>query len=193
MPHSSLFCDNLRARRWSIKITYRKLLPGDAASYRQIRLESLKTDPEVFSASYEEQAKLPKLMFEAALEEPVDERFVIGSYDGEDLVGIFGYVPFVMDDSLEPGSTGTLIQMYVRPAYRGKKIGLGLTKAVVEEAFKDPEITQIVLGVKEGNVSAIRVYEEAGFRTYRSLEDETERHECGRWMIISRQEAGSSS
>lgn len=168
------------------------MLPGDAASYREIRLASLKTDPEGFGASYEEQAKLPKLMFEAAIEEPVDERFVIGSYDGEDLVGIFGYVPFVMDDSLEPGSAGTLIQMYVRPAYRGKKIGLGLTEAVVEEAFKDPEITQIVLGVKEGNVTAIRVYEEAGFQTYRSVGGETERHECGRWMIISRQEAGSS-
>lgn len=173
-------------------ISYRKLGPDDGARYREIRLESLKAHPEVFGASYEEQARMPKLMFEAAIEEPVDERFVIGAFDGEDLAGIFGYVPFAMDESLDAGRAGTLIQMYVRPAYRGQKIGLGLTKAVVEEAFRDPELEQIVLGVKEGNVRAIRVYEEAGFRTYKSGGCETERDECGRWMIIARQEAGSS-
>jgi ribosomal-protein-alanine N-acetyltransferase len=171
-------------------ISYRKLGPGDGARYRQIRLESLKTDPEVFGASYEEQARMPKLMFEAAIEEPVDERFVVGAFDGEDLVGIFGYVPFAMDESLGAGHLGTLIQMYVRPAYRGQKIGLGLTKAVLEEAFKDPEIKQIVLGVKEGSVGAIRVYKEAGFRTYKTGGSEAEGDECGRWMISFRGAGG---
>jgi ribosomal protein S18 acetylase RimI-like enzyme len=169
-----------------MKIAYRRLRPSNAAQYREIRLESLKAHPEAFGASYEEQAKMPKLMFEAAIEEPVDERFVVGAFDGEDLVGIFGYVPFAMDESLDAGRAGTLIQMYVRPAYRGKKIGLGLTKAVVEEAFKDPEIREIVLGVKEGNVRAIRVYEEAGFRTYRTGVREEKQDECGRWMIIDK-------
>jgi ribosomal protein S18 acetylase RimI-like enzyme len=171
-------------------IIYRKLDPSDAARYREIRLESLKAHPEAFGASYEKQAKMPKLMFEAAIEEPVDERFVVGAFDGEDLVGILGFVPFAMGRSLVPGSAGTLIQMYVRPSYRGKKIGLGLTKAVVKEAFKNPEIEQIVLGVKEGNLSANRVYEQAGFRTYRTVGGEVEESECGRWMIID-QETGS--
>jgi RimJ/RimL family protein N-acetyltransferase len=178
-----------------MRVAYRRLLADDAARYREIRLESLKAHPEAFGASYEEQARMPKLMFEAAMEEPVDERFVVGAFDGEVLVGIFGYVPFAMDESLEPGGAGTLIQMYVRPAYRGNKIGLGLTRAVVEEAFTDPGLEQIVLGVKEGNVSAIRVYEEAGFWTYRSGGCEAERDECGRWMIMDRdtfQESGGS-
>jgi RimJ/RimL family protein N-acetyltransferase len=169
-----------------VTITYRKLLPDDAARYREIRLESLKAHPEAFGSSYEKQARMPKLMFEAALEEPVDERFVVGAFDGQDLVGIFGYVPFAMDESLDAERAGTLIQMYVRPAYRGQKIGLGLTKAVVAEAFQDPELEQIVLGVKEANVRAIRVYEEAGFWTYKSGGCEAEQDECGRWMIIDR-------
>ena len=167
-------------------ITYRKLGPADAVRYREIRLESLKAHPEAFGSSYEKQARMPKLMFEAALEEPVDERFVVGAFDGQDLVGIFGYVPFAMDESLDAGRAGSLIQMYVRPAYRGQKIGLGLTKAVVAEAFKDPELEQIVLGVKEANVRAIRVYEEAGFRAYKSGGCEAEQDECGRWMIIDK-------
>ena len=45
-------------------IEIRKLAPGDAGQYQQIRLESLKARPESFGASYESQRLLPKLMFE---------------------------------------------------------------------------------------------------------------------------------
>ena len=177
-----------------VAISYRKLEPADARVYRAIRLESLKAHPEAFGAGYEEQRKLPKLMFERAIEEPADERFVIGAYDGEDLIGICGFLPFVSKDFAELEHTGTIIQMYVRAAYRGRKIGLGLTKAVLEEAFRNPEIQQISLGVKEGNVSAQRVYEQAGFRTYRLVSGEETGGEGGRLMIVdvkTFQEAGS--
>lgn len=56
--------------------------------------------------------------------------------------------------------------MYVRPAYNGRKIGLNLEKATVNEALRKPHINQIFLGVKEINPRAIRVYEQAGFLTY---------------------------
>ena len=175
-------------------ILYRKLEPAGARAYREIRLESLKAHPEAFGAGYEEQRKLPKLMFERAIEEPADERFVIGAYDGEDLIGICGFLPFDSKDFAELEHTGTIIQMYVRAAYRGRKIGLGLTKAVLEEAFRNPEIQQISLGVKEGNVSAQRVYEQAGFQTYRLVSGEETGGEGGRLMIVdvkTFQEAGS--
>ena len=165
-------------------IAYRKLEPADAGAYREIRLESLKAHPESFGAGYEEQRKLPKLMFEGAIEEPVDERFVIGAYDGEDMIGICGFLPFVSKDFAELEHTGTIIQMYVRAAYRDRKIGLGLTRAVMAEAFRNPEIQKILLGVKKGNVSAQRVYEQAGFRTYRLVSGEESRGECGRLMIV---------
>jgi RimJ/RimL family protein N-acetyltransferase len=167
-----------------VAISYRKLKPADARAYREIRLESLKAHPEAFGAGYEEQRKLPKLMFEQAIEEPVGERFVIGAYDGEELIGLCGFVPFVPKDFGELEHTGTIIQMYVRAAYRGKKIGLGLTRAVLAEAFGNPEIEQVVLGVKKGNASAQRVYEQAGFGTYRLVSGEESRDECGRLMII---------
>lgn len=172
------------SREALVTISYRRLGPAGARAYREIRLESLKAHPEAFGAGYEEQRKLPKLMFEAAIEEPVDERFVIGAYDGEALIGICGFLPFVSKDFAELERTGTIIQMYVRAAYRSRKIGLGLTKAVLEEGFKNPEIQQILLGVKKGNVSAQRVYEQAGFRTYRLVSGEESRSECGRSMII---------
>lgn len=170
-----------------MKITYRKLGPVDARPYRDIRLESLKLHPESFGSTFEEQRKLPKLMFEKALDGPVDDRFVIGAFDRQALIGICGFIPFVSDYHHEFSKAGTLIQMYVRPAYRGRKIGLGLVKALLQEAFKIAGIEQIVLGVKEGNISAIRVYEQAGFLTHQAEGGESEVNNADfRTMIIRR-------
>ena len=88
------------------------------------------------------------------------------------------------DGFLKLGNAGTIIQMYVQSAYRGRKIGLGLVQAVLAEAFKNPDMEKVVLGVKEGNLSAIRVYEQAGFRTYKALGCEAEMQEEDRTMII---------
>ncbi|MCA9941291.1 MAG: hypothetical protein KC418_21770, partial [Anaerolineales bacterium] len=101
-------------------ISYRKLAAADAGLYREIRLESLRLHPESFGSGYEAQRKLPKLMFERALESPVDNRFLWGAFDGPRLIGICGYIPFVMGDLDTPDlrNTGTIIQMYVQAAYR---------------------------------------------------------------------------
>jgi len=157
-----------------MKITYRKLVAIDSKQYREVRLESLKLHPESFGSTFAEQRKLPKLMFEKALEQPVDGRFVIGAFDQESLIGICGFIPFVLDSKDDLDNTGTIIQMYVKSAYRGRKVGLGLIKATLHEAFKIPGIEQIVLGVKKGNMSAIRVYEQAGFEIVNPDGRETE-------------------
>lgn len=172
-----------------MNISYRKLAPDNSKQYRAIRLESLRLHPESFGADYEEQSALPKLMFEKAIEEPVDERFVMGAIDEGDLIGICGFIPFVLYKGLELTDAGTIIQMYVKAAYRGRKIGLGLVKAVVEEAFKLPEINQIVLGVMTGNKSAIRVYEQAGFEKILTEGGAGGlRSECDRMMIRRRED-----
>jgi len=147
-----------------MNITYRKLTAVNAPSYRAIRLESIKAHPESFCAVYEEQKQLPKLMFEQALENGVtliDSRFVVGAFDGDTLIGICGFVPLAQD-----GNAGELIQVYVRAAYSGRKIGLGLVKTAVSQAFTIPSIQQIILDVKKGNTNAIRVYEQAGFQPH---------------------------
>lgn len=168
-----------------MKISYRKLAAADSRQYRDIRLESLKLHPESFGSSFEEQSKLPKLMFEKALEQPVDDRFVMGAFDHQALIGICGFIPFVRDND-DLRNTGVIIQMVVRPAYRGRKIGLGLIKAVLQEAFKLSGIDQVVLAVVKGNLRAIRVYEQAGFETYNLAGRETDVNNDELRMIIRR-------
>ena len=146
-------------------ITFRKLTAQDSARYREIRLESLKAHPESFGADYEKQKAMPKLMFQKALEQPCDDRFVFGAFDKDRLIGITAFVPFVLEKKDELADTGSIIQVYVEPAYRGGKVGLNLMTHVVKEAFKQPTIQRIQLGVMLENLSAIRIYQQAGFIT----------------------------
>jgi len=169
-----------------MNISYRKLVSADSRQYREIRLESLKLHPESFGSTFNEQCQLPKLMFERALEQPIDDRFVIGVFDKQVLIGICGFIPFALDNTHHFRKAGTLIQMYIKSAYRGRKIGLNLVSAVIDEAFKIPDIEQVVLSVKQGNMSAIRVYEQAGFVPYSAEGMKTKSDSDGQIMIICR-------
>ena len=169
-----------------MEISYRKLVAADSKRYREIRLESLKVHPESFGVSFEEQNKLPKLMFEKALEQPVDDRFIMGAFDRHLLIGICGFLPFVEENNQQLKNSGTIIQVYVKSEYRGRKTGLSLIKAVLHEAFKIPNMEQVVLGVHKGNMSAIRIYEQAGFQIYDLAGYEAENNKDGLRMIIRR-------
>ena len=87
-----------------MEIVYRKLQKKDALEYRKIRLESIKAHPKNFGSSFEEQDKLPKLMFEKHLENPTDNRFVMGAFDRDELIGICGFVPIANDEVAEHNS-----------------------------------------------------------------------------------------
>lgn len=147
-------------------ISYRKLIPNDAQAYREIRLESLRKHPESFDSNYEEQRKLPKLMLEEQIAQASDDIFAIGAFDHDKLIGICGFIPFGVPETLGIPDAGTIIQMYVKSTYSGRKIGLNLINATIEQACKNPGIKKIVLGVKESNLKAIRVYRQAGFQAY---------------------------
>lgn len=144
-------------------IHFRKLLPADAKQYREIRLEALKNYPESFGSSYEEESALPKLNFEINIEQKVAGKFIVGAFDGESLIGICG---FVHEERIKVRHRGLIIQMYIQPAYQGKKFGLQLLQATTGEAFKIPEVEQIVLGVITHNISAIKTYQQAGFKEF---------------------------
>jgi ribosomal protein S18 acetylase RimI-like enzyme len=134
--------------------------------YREIRLESLKAHPEYFESSYQEQKKLPRLMFEKAIEQPQDERFVLGAFDKDQIVGICGFVYIKNQTNAGLRNVGSLIQLYVKPEYRGMGVGLYLVEYLIEEGFQIPGIEHIVLEVSEDNQPAIRIYEQAGFVPY---------------------------
>ena len=146
-----------------MNVYYQKLLPEHTPQYRAIRLESLKRHPEHFGSKYEEQIELSEMRLESAIKRQESDRFVMGAFIEEQLIGICA---FIAHNDFGLNQTGTLIQMYVRVNFAGNKIGLGLTKALLEEALERPDITQVILEVNPKNAKAIRVYKQSGFEVF---------------------------
>lgn len=139
-----------------MNIQYRKLLPEESTVYRTIRLESLKKFPESFCADYEDALKTEKFRIEYDIENQLAERFVVGAFHQDLLIGI---CTFVKDEN----SRGNIYQMYVKKEYQGKNIGLALIQKIIEEADKEFKDLEIYLEVKNTNVKAYRLYQKIGF------------------------------
>jgi RimJ/RimL family protein N-acetyltransferase len=144
-------------------ITYRKLIPEDVRQYRDLRLQCLKIFLENFGAGYEAEAAKPKLYFENHIEQQASDKFMVGAFDGDKIIGICG---LVQETGLKEKHKGAIVQMCLLPAYHGKGAGLGLLQKVIETAFEIAEVNLLLLTVVSGNTAAIKTYEKAGFKQY---------------------------
>lgn len=146
-----------------MEISYRRLQPADAVLYRPLRLECLCEFPHHFGSSHAEEAAKPKLYMESQIESRSAEAFVVGAFDGGNLIGICG---LRRDPAPKRRHAADVIQMYVQERYAGRKIGLGLMQALIAEAWKIEELEQLVLSVMTSAQAAIRVYGQAGFEQF---------------------------
>ena len=116
-------------------------MPSDAASYRDIRLEGLRCNPEAFGSTFETENARPLTFFSERL--GGSESF--GAFYGEELVGIAGLL-------IRPGQKeahkSLLVGMYVRPSSRNLGIGRLLLSAVLDVARENVELIQLSI-VKE--------------------------------------------
>lgn len=140
-----------------MNITYRKLLPEESKMYRNIRLESLQRFPEAFSADYQEALNTQKLRIESDIEDQTQDKFVMGAFADQELIGICVFVK-------NENNAGSIYQMYVKKEFQGKNIGLQLIKAVIHEADERFGDLEIVLEVASGNDKAYFLYKKAGFK-----------------------------
>ncbi len=172
-----------------MSITYRRLLPADAAAYRPLRLECLREFPYHFGAVHAEEAARPKLWMEEQIEAQSAEVFMVGAYDEGKLIGFCG---ITRDPASRRRHIARVIQMYVQATYTGRKIGLGLMQATIAEAWRCADLEQLVLEVASSNQGAVRVYAQAGFEQYGFHKDymkEGTRYEDAYLMVLFRGKA----
>jgi RimJ/RimL family protein N-acetyltransferase len=147
-------------------ISYRILQVADLDKYKAIRHRCLKEYPDNFGTTLEEelQSKFPKL--EPAIKGIDKDSFTFGAFDGDNLVGICG---FLREPRTKTKHRGEVIQMYVDTAYAGKEIGKALLKHTIDKAFQNPAIEQITLSLVYGNEKAEKLYKQLGFVEYGRL------------------------
>jgi ribosomal protein S18 acetylase RimI-like enzyme len=138
-------------------ISLRRLLPEDAALYREIRLEGLTNDPDAFASTIELERGHPLDWYADRLA----ASHVVGAFDGEQLIGIAG---FYVQAGPKHAHKGMLWGMYVRPAYRGAGVGRMLVEAIIAHARRHVELLQLF--VVSDNMPARRLYARLGFVEY---------------------------
>lgn len=133
----------------------RRLLRGDAAVFRAIRLEGLENHPAAFTASFANERAQPLSRFEEQLE----SSFVLGAGAADRLVGVAG---FYVEGAEKMRHRGTLWGMYVRDEARRSGLARNLIAGILTHA-RD-RVEEVVLSVEAENAAAIACYEHAGFR-----------------------------
>jgi len=137
-------------------ISVRILDPStEMSALREIRLESLRRNPEAFSADLDiENMMTPDEWFARA-----KRGTTFGGFQGTELAGI---VVFSQPPSKKVAHTGDVGAMYVREAARGTGLADAMMTALIE--YAGGKVEQLRLGVNAENPRAVRFYERHGFR-----------------------------
>ncbi|MBR0655795.1 GNAT family N-acetyltransferase [Plastoroseomonas arctica] len=137
----------------------RRLSASDAPGFRDLRLEALRSHPESFGASWEEETAQPLAWFTDRLDRSTV--FGGGPAGASTLSGIVGFYTM---DSPKLRHKGVLWGMYVRPQARGTGLAPMLVTQVLAHARHIVE--EVRLTVVATNTAAVRLYKRAGFTPY---------------------------
>ncbi len=145
----------------------RRLDTPDAAAFQALRLAALRTTPEAFGSSYEEE-KDDALEAVAARIAPRPGRAVFGAFDGDVLVGVAG---LAREPTLRKRHKAFVWGMYVAPSARGHGLARGLMLAALGLARETDGVAKVTLSVDAANVPAIALYESLGFVVFSREQD----------------------
>lgn len=141
----------------SADATIRRLRPEDARSFRAIRLEALRENPEMLRSTFELEDKLDVAWFASRLE----DAHIVGAFRDGQLVGTAG---FSIQQGQPNAHKGRLFGMYVQSSSRNSGVGRLLLTAVLDAARQSVELIQ--LSVVKENRPARRLYESVGFSEF---------------------------
>ena len=137
--------------------TLRRLDTGDAARYRQLRLESLQASPTAYGSSWEEESAQPLEWFARRLE----QGWTLGGWLGERLCGI---ATVIAHEQVKMRHKGTIVGVYVHPDARGQGMGQALIRGLIAHAGGRLDI--LLLSAEACNTAARRLYRKLGFEEY---------------------------
>ena len=100
--------------QWNVyaaQIQIRRLARADAALYRDIRLEGLRSNPEAFGSTFAAENARPLSFFS----DRIGGSQIFGAFHGSKLVGIAG---LLIREGEKEAHKGLLVGMYVQPSAR---------------------------------------------------------------------------
>lgn len=139
----------------------RRLNGQDADKYRFLRHEALRTNPEAFSSSYEDEMAYDEEKYKLRLES--ESSYTFGAFDAGELVGVVTLVP---EGKVKLKHRANIFAMYVTPDSRSLGVGKLLMQKALQQADNLNSIEQVYLTVNASNEPARKLYTSLGFETY---------------------------
>lgn len=133
----------------------------DAAAYRAFRLRGLREHPDAFTSGFEEESLRPLLDTERRLAASGTEK-LWGAFAGDEMAGMVG---LSRETRAHNRHKAALVGLYVADEFTGQGLGRALVQTVLREA-RACGIELVVLSVTDGNRTACRLYEKAGFTAF---------------------------
>jgi RimJ/RimL family protein N-acetyltransferase len=138
------------------EITVRVLTADDGAAFRDVRLEALKREGELFGPTFEnESKKTPQQWREEAAE--TADKASFGLFHGQRIIGI---ARAKRDDDDPTGATTLWGATYLNPDYREQKIAAGLYRARMEWTQRHPRYTKARCFILPDNLRSIHNIEQ---------------------------------
>ena len=153
-------------------VSIRRIRPGEADLFKQIRLAALLDSPSAFGSTYEsaQQRSAESCQRQADSTAQGSDRatFLAFADDGPDRpIGIMALYRNE-DEAGIRSKSGELIQVWVSPQYKGHGVAAAILEAVCAWARRN-EFDKIVAGVASGNSRALSFYAKHGFEQRSSV------------------------
>jgi len=140
----------------------RLLTPADTDAWFHLRLSALADSPHSFYVALEEERSRGIAEWRKRFDKPTTEGFVVGSFDGAQLVGNVGVF---RDDGAQGQHKAMIWGVYVAPGHRRQGWGVAMLREAMAQARR-VGIEKLLLGVDATNAPARAAYEAVGFREY---------------------------
>lgn len=132
-----------------------RIAPSQWQNYKLIRLEALKTNPELFGSSYAKEVLYSQDDWIALLEN--DARAIFALYHLDLLIGLSGVVL-----NRDNQSEAILISSFIKEAYRGRGLSQLFFQARIEWA-RQKECAQVIVSHRAGNEASKAANQRCGF------------------------------
>jgi ribosomal protein S18 acetylase RimI-like enzyme len=135
-------------------IEIRKLPADRWKDYRNLRLESLRSDPSAFGSSFEEEAALTEDEWKGRIQNAL---FAVS--DGTPI----GMIVCVFNDRPKTRHVADIFGVYVRASHRGRGVGTRLLKHALSLIREKKRVVKVRLAVNPEQRAAVNMYKKAGF------------------------------
>jgi len=127
----------------SEQMLIRDLTGDDAVAFRAVRLRALKDHPEAYGAAYEDEINIPLEQTIERLNQPTIERFMMGAFLDDELVGTIAGNRESRHNSRHRAFIGA---MYVAPEARSRGLGRMLLSEAIARFRAMEGVEDIRLG-----------------------------------------------